>query len=98
MKINRLTIAACALLGAGVMVEVCGCKEEKPQPQAAHISQLPSERTIGTIEPVTEFYDAMPTGVTVSRDARVNSALCEAHDGIATDTAAASCDKRDFRC
>ena len=71
MKINRLSIAACALLGAGVMAEVCGCKEEKPQPQAAHISQLPSERTIGTIEPVTEFYDAMPTGVTVSRDGRI---------------------------
>jgi sugar lactone lactonase YvrE len=71
MKINRLTIAACTLLGAGVMVGVCGCKGEKPQPQPARISQLPSERTIGTIEAVTEFYDAMPTGVTVSRDGRI---------------------------
>jgi sugar lactone lactonase YvrE len=71
MKINRLTIAACTLLGAGVMVEVCGCKGEKPQPQPARTSQLPSERTIGTIEAVTEFYDAMPAGVTVSRDGRI---------------------------
>ena len=28
---------------------------------------------------------------------RMNSALSEAHDGIATDAATASCDKRDFR-
>jgi hypothetical protein len=33
--------------------------------------QLPSERTIGRIEPVFEFYDATPTGVTVSADGRI---------------------------
>src|ERR1700678_4518128 len=71
MKNNRLTSSACELLGAGVVLKSCGCTEEKRQPQPARISQLPSERTIGTIEPVTEFYDAMPTGVTVSRDGRI---------------------------
>jgi len=32
---------------------------------------LPSDRTIGEIEPVFEFHAAMPTGVTVSRDGRI---------------------------
>ncbi|TCL64602.1 L-dopachrome tautomerase-related protein [Rhizobium sp. BK251] len=32
---------------------------------------LPSDRPIGTIEPVFEFYDAMPTGVTVSASGRI---------------------------
>src|SRR3954447_16229489 len=34
-------------------------------------ASLPAERTIGNIEPVFEFYDAMPTGVTVTADARI---------------------------
>jgi sugar lactone lactonase YvrE len=34
-------------------------------------SQLPSERVIGEIEPVFEFYDDMPTGVTVSASGRI---------------------------
>jgi sugar lactone lactonase YvrE len=34
-------------------------------------STLASDRTIGTIEPVFEFHDAMPTGVTVSADGRI---------------------------
>ena len=36
--------------------------------------------------------------VAVIGEDRMNSALCEALDRIAADTAAASCDKRDFRC
>jgi sugar lactone lactonase YvrE len=32
---------------------------------------LASDRTIGTIEPVFEFHDAMPTGVTVAADGRI---------------------------
>src|SRR3954454_16951129 len=39
---------------------------EKPPAGA----DLPSERSIGDIEPVFAFYDAMPTGVTVTADAR----------------------------
>jgi sugar lactone lactonase YvrE len=34
-------------------------------------AQLASDRPIGQIEPVFEFYDAMPTGVTVSASGRV---------------------------
>jgi sugar lactone lactonase YvrE len=33
--------------------------------------QLPSDRAIGHIEPVFEFYDAMPTGVTVAANERI---------------------------
>jgi sugar lactone lactonase YvrE len=33
--------------------------------------QLASDRPIGQIEPVFEFYEAMPTGVTVSHDGRI---------------------------
>jgi sugar lactone lactonase YvrE len=32
---------------------------------------FPSDKTIGHIEPVFEFYDAMPTGVSVSADERI---------------------------
>jgi sugar lactone lactonase YvrE len=32
---------------------------------------LPREEPLGTLEPVTQFYDAMPTGVTVSHKGRV---------------------------
>src|ERR1700688_3052700 len=34
-------------------------------------TQLASDRPIGQIEPVFEFYDAMPTGVTVAASGRV---------------------------
>ena len=33
--------------------------------------QLPSEQPVGTLEPVTYFHGAMPTGVTVSQEGRV---------------------------
>jgi sugar lactone lactonase YvrE len=33
--------------------------------------QLPSEQTVGMLEPVAYFYDAMPTGVTVSQEGRI---------------------------
>ena len=35
------------------------------------LKQLASDRPIGHIEPVFEFYDAMPTGVTVAADGRI---------------------------
>jgi sugar lactone lactonase YvrE len=34
-------------------------------------SQFPSDRSIGHIEPVFEFHDSMPTGVTVSHEGRI---------------------------
>jgi sugar lactone lactonase YvrE len=36
-----------------------------------NVRQLPSDRPIGHIEPVFEFYDDMPTGVTVASDGRI---------------------------
>jgi sugar lactone lactonase YvrE len=38
---------------------------------ALTVTQLASDRTIGAIEQVFEFYDAMPTGVTVSGEGRI---------------------------
>lgn len=38
---------------------------------SAGAAQLAAEKTIGEIEPVFAFYDAMPTGVTVSHDGRI---------------------------
>jgi sugar lactone lactonase YvrE len=38
---------------------------------ASAAGQLASDRTIGAIEPVFEFHDAMPTGVTISSDGRI---------------------------
>jgi sugar lactone lactonase YvrE len=38
---------------------------------AASAASLPSERTIGRIEPVFEFRRAMPTGVTLASDGRI---------------------------
>lgn len=36
-----------------------------------HAEKFAIEKTIGTIEPVFRFYDAMPTGVTVAQDGRI---------------------------
>jgi sugar lactone lactonase YvrE len=52
------TICLIAFLGAPMISSIA----------AEH---LPSDRTIGKIEPVFEFYDAMPTGVSVARDGRI---------------------------
>jgi sugar lactone lactonase YvrE len=40
-------------------------------PPAQNVRQLPSDRSIGAIESVFEFYDAMPTGVSVAPDGRI---------------------------
>jgi sugar lactone lactonase YvrE len=41
------------------------------QPASSTAAQLPSARRIGLIEPVFEFHDAMPTGVTVAANGRI---------------------------
>jgi sugar lactone lactonase YvrE len=51
----RLLLAAAILLGVS----------------SASATELPTERTIGRIEPVFEFYGAMPTGVGVAPDGRI---------------------------
>ena len=40
-------------------------------PATHSTTHLASDRTIGEIQPVFEFYDAMPTGVTVTADGRI---------------------------
>ena len=40
-------------------------------PAAQSTTHFASDRTIGEIQPVFEFYDAMPTGVTVTADGRI---------------------------
>jgi sugar lactone lactonase YvrE len=41
------------------------------KPAAQSTTHLASDRTIGEIQPVFEFYDAMPTGVTVTANGRI---------------------------
>ena len=56
-------------LGA-VLACACVACAQTPGPAPSPAS-LPAEQPIGRIEPVAYFYDAMPTGVTVSRDGRI---------------------------
>ncbi|WP_024275790.1 L-dopachrome tautomerase-related protein [Hyphomicrobium sp. 802] len=56
---------SCATLGASI----AGEKQTIESTDAS--ASLPSDRTIGTIEPVFEFREAMPTGVTVSAKGRM---------------------------
>ncbi|MGK9559401.1 gluconolaconase, partial [Salmonella enterica subsp. enterica] len=39
--------------------------------QAAQAQPMPSEQTIGTLEQVFAFHDAMPTGVSVAENGRI---------------------------
>lgn len=41
------------------------------QKQKLQKEELPTEKTLGELEAVAHFYDAMPTGVTVSHDGRI---------------------------
>ena len=65
MKKRWLTSA----LGA-VLACACVACAQTPGPVPSPAS-LPAEQPIGRIEPVAYFYDAMPTGVTVSRVGRI---------------------------
>ena len=56
-------------LGAALACACVACTQTPgPVPSPA---SLPAEQPIGQIEPVAYFYDAMPTGVTVSRNGRI---------------------------
>ena len=52
------------------------CSPHEAEPIAGHTTivaneQLPSEQPVGMLEPVAYFHDAMPTGVTVSKEGRI---------------------------
>lgn len=59
------TVFAAAMLDGAFAAQA-----ETPAPHIV-ASALPSEKPIGAIEPVFEFYAAMPTGVTVSSKGRI---------------------------
>ena len=40
-------------------------------PQDTHLHKLPSADSVGMLEPIAFFNDAMPTGVTVSHKGRI---------------------------
>ena len=50
---------------------LCAVPNSMAQTSARKSQELPSERSIGAIQPVFEFRDAMPTGVTVSSEGRI---------------------------
>jgi len=67
MTLHRTAIVACLCIVIGSATAATA--QNKGLSQAT--KQLPSDRPIGHIEPVFEFYDAMPTGVTVAADGRI---------------------------
>src|ERR671925_840784 len=77
MKISSLALVACMSLAlgsaSGAIAQTNGgtMPNSAPAPASPAAAQLPSDRPIGRIEPVFEFHDAMPTGVTVAADGRI---------------------------
>jgi sugar lactone lactonase YvrE len=72
---NDITSAATVSVAValGLMFQTVNPTEGKTMTKssALTVTQLASDRTIGAIEQVFEFYDAMPTGVTVSGEGRI---------------------------
>jgi hypothetical protein len=74
MALRRTAIVACLSIAVGsVPGAAAQSKGETRMVQtSSHAAKgLASDRPIGHIEPVFEFYDAMPTGVTVAADGRI---------------------------
>lgn len=65
---NITKSAAISMCAAMVVSLTQGAYGQEPKKPA---KTLPAERTIGHIEPVFEFYDAMPTGVTRAPNGRI---------------------------
>jgi sugar lactone lactonase YvrE len=71
MKISALLLI-CVPLISGSNTNAAAQPNGEPMTTPTDTSiQLASDQTIGRIEPVFEFYDAMPTGVTVSAGGRI---------------------------
>ena len=70
MRLSLFNTAASLVIVVGTISQVCECRDHQSTSQPSSNLHLPSEQTIGTIEPVFEFYGAMPTGVTVSKTGR----------------------------
>ena len=83
MKISPLLLI-CVPLISGSNTNAAAPPNGEPMTTPTDTSiQLASDQTIGRIEPVFEFYDAMPTGVTVSAGGRIfiNFPRCGWHGG-----------------
>jgi sugar lactone lactonase YvrE len=73
--LDKATIAVCLVVAFGASLAAArydGASEMIPSAISKTSSAEPAatDRRIGSIEPVFEFYDAMPTGVTVAADGR----------------------------
>lgn len=73
MTLDRTTIAVGLIVAFIAALAADGAPEMIPRAISAASSakHVASDRPIGHIEPVHEFYDAMPTGVTVAADGRI---------------------------
>ncbi len=69
MTLHRIAFAGWLSIAIGSATAVAAPDETESLSLAA--AQLASDRPIGRIEPVFEFYDAMPTGVSVAADGRI---------------------------
>lgn len=68
MKQFRLLLLLCSLSISGVATKAY----TQPQPlQQTTATPLPQEQIYGNIEPVAQFSDMMPTGVTVAQNGQI---------------------------
>ena len=67
---TSLQLCASLLLGM-IPLSFAAQNDQTPKSMTSNKTQLATEQTIGEIEPVFEFHDAMPTGVTVSKNDRI---------------------------
>lgn len=71
MRLSLFKTVASLVIVVGAISLVCQGREHQSTSRPSSNLHLPAEQTIGAIEPVFEFYGAMPTGVTVSRAGRI---------------------------
>lgn len=77
MKFHKATTVAClaVLFGSATVTLARNQKDSRmakaPSSASGSATHLAIDRPIGTIDPVFEFYDAMPTGVSVAADGRI---------------------------
>lgn len=79
MPLSRRTLVVSGLVATipislgfrQVVTHIRGDDGMNAKASAASGQKFASDRTIGQIEPVFEFYDAMPTGVSVAADGRI---------------------------
>jgi sugar lactone lactonase YvrE len=71
MKASRQTLVMCLSLALGFPHHATAQSNEGTSTTSKLATKLGTDQTIGQIEPVFEFRDAMPTGVSVSAEGRI---------------------------